>query len=78
MMSFTTAYPKENDWINDPKDIAKKYARESFFIDFFTTIPSLLTWYMNPGLYYLKFLRMVHISTSQKILRDLVRNLVQS
>ena len=78
MMSFTTAYSKENDWVDDPKDIAKKYVRDSFFIDFFTTVPTLLTWYMTPAAYYLKFLRMVHISTSQKILKEILRNLVQS
>lgn len=60
-MSFTTGFFQEIDLITDIKKIAIKYMKEAFIIDMVTSLPTLLSFYTVPDLYYIKLLRMYHI-----------------
>lgn len=44
-MSFTTAFMKDVELVSDLDEIAKKYLKEGFFIDFITTFSTLCTMY---------------------------------
>lgn len=44
-VSFTTAFVKDVDVITDLREIAFKYLKEGFLIDFITTFSTVVTFY---------------------------------
>jgi hypothetical protein len=61
LITFTTGFYKEIEFISDWKEISKKYAKEGLFIDLITTLPALATFYTNGYLYSLKVLRLSYL-----------------
>jgi len=74
-VSFTTAFVKDVEIITDLREIAMKYLKEGFFIDFITTFPTLCTFYTYPEIYYIKILRLYYISRSQRIIKVQISSL---
>lgn len=74
-MSFTTAFMKDVELITDLSEIAIKYLKEGFFIDFVTTFSTLVSFYQYPQIYYIKILRLYYISRSQRIIRTQIQSL---
>lgn len=74
-MSFTTGFFHEVDLITDIKKIAIKYMKEAFIIDLVTSLPTLLSFYTVPDLYYIKLLRMYHISKATTIIKNQIMSL---
>lgn len=68
-MMFTTAFLKDVDWVTDIRQIAFNYLKANFLIDLVTTLPTLITFYSVPDLYYLKLLRMYYIGRSTQIIK---------
>lgn len=69
LITFTTAFYRDTEIVTDYKEIAPKYIKENFVIDLITTLPTLITWYAYPDLYYLKVLRMYYIPRSTQIVK---------
>lgn len=74
-VSFTTAHVKDVDLVTDLKEIALKYFREGFVVDFLTTFSTLVTFYRWPNIYYVKILRLYYIQRSQKIIKVQIQSL---
>ena len=67
---FLTAFYRDIELITDWREIGLKYLKESFIVDFITTIPTLVTVYRVPILYFLKILRFYHMNRTQRIIRQ--------
>jgi len=74
-MSFTTAFYREVELETKLSEIAKRYLRDGFPIDFLTTFSTLATFYYWPRVYYFKILRLYYIPRSQKIVKSQIQSL---
>jgi hypothetical protein len=73
----TTAFVRDGELVTSWRQILVKYCKEGLAIDVVSTAPTLVTFYKDPRLYYLKLLRLYYVTASQKIIERLIQALEQ-
>jgi len=74
-ISFTTTYYTEMEEVKIFKKIARRYLMDGFFIDFISTVASLISYESVYQIYYLKILRLYFVFRATRIVKNKISKL---